>query len=34
MLKTWRILRKFHFCPFYAGWLVKAILILQMREAG
>uniref|UniRef100_UPI003D7103F6 transposase family protein n=1 Tax=Nonomuraea sp. bgisy101 TaxID=3413784 RepID=UPI003D7103F6 len=33
-LKTWRILRKLRCCPLLAGQLVKAILILQLREAG
>lgn len=33
-LKTWRILRKLRCCPFRAGQLVKAICVLQMREAG
>jgi len=34
VLKTWRILRKLRCCPLHAGQLVKAILTLQMREAG
>lgn len=33
-LKTWRILRKLRCCPLLAGQLVKAILVLQLREAG
>ncbi len=33
-LKTWRILRKLRCCPLLAGQLVKAILVLQVREAG
>jgi hypothetical protein len=33
-LKTWRILRKLRCCPHRAGQLVKAILVLQNREAG
>ncbi|MEU0522015.1 transposase family protein [Streptosporangium sp. NPDC006007] len=33
-LKTWRILRKLRCCPLRAGQLVKAISVLQMREAG
>ncbi|WP_431898901.1 transposase family protein, partial [Nonomuraea sp. bgisy101] len=32
-LKTWRILRKLRCCPLRAGQLVKAILVLQLREA-
>lgn len=34
VLKTWRVLRKLRCCPLRAGQLVKAILTLQMREAG
>jgi hypothetical protein len=34
VLKTWRILRKLRCCPRRAGQLVKAILVLQLREAG
>ncbi len=33
-LKTWRILRKLRCCPLLAGQLVKAILVLQLREVG
>lgn len=33
-LKTWRVLRKLRCCPLLAGQLVKAILVLQLREAG
>jgi DDE superfamily endonuclease len=33
-LKSWRILRKLRCCPLRAGRLVKAILVLQLREAG
>ncbi|MEO3891696.1 transposase family protein [Nonomuraea sp. B5E05] len=33
-LKTWRILHKLRCCPLLAGQLVKAILVLQLREAG
>lgn len=33
-LKTWRILRKLRCCPHRAGRLVKAIFVLQSREAG
>lgn len=33
-LKTWRILRKLRCWPLLAGQLVKAILVLQLREAG
>jgi DDE superfamily endonuclease/Helix-turn-helix of DDE superfamily endonuclease len=32
-LKTWRILRKLRCCPHRAGYLAKAIHILQTREA-
>ncbi|MBE1559780.1 transposase family protein [Nonomuraea africana] len=32
-LKAWRILRKLRCCPLRAGQLVKAILVLQLREA-
>ena len=31
-LKTWRILRKLHCCPWRAGQLAKAIHVLQTRE--
>jgi hypothetical protein len=31
-LKTWRILRKLHCCPWKAGQLAKAIHVLQARE--
>ncbi|RBQ12163.1 IS5/IS1182 family transposase [Spongiactinospora rosea] len=31
-LKTWRILHKLRCCPLRAGQLVKAILVLQLRE--
>ncbi len=34
VLKTWRILRKLRCCPLRAGQLVKAIFVLQTREAG
>lgn len=33
-LKSWRILRKLRCCPLRAGQLVKAIRVLQLREAG
>jgi hypothetical protein len=33
-LKTWRILRKLRCCPKRAGQIVKAIHVLQSREAG
>ncbi|MFB9251000.1 transposase family protein [Sphaerisporangium melleum] len=33
-LKNRRILRKLRCCPLRAGQLVKAILVLQLREAG
>jgi hypothetical protein len=33
-LKNWWILRKLRCCPHRAGQLVKAILMLQTREAG
>ncbi|GII97109.1 hypothetical protein Ssi02_73400 [Sinosporangium siamense] len=33
-LKGWRILRKLRCCPLRAGQLVKAIFVLQLREAG
>ncbi|SDM35215.1 DDE superfamily endonuclease [Nonomuraea maritima] len=33
-LKTWRILHKLRCCPLLAGQLVKAILVLQLRDAG
>lgn len=33
-LKTWRILHKLRCCPLLAGQLVKAILVLQLCEAG
>lgn len=32
-LKTWRILRKLRCCPHRAGFLAKAIHVLQTREA-
>src|SRR6266487_849202 len=32
-LKTWKILRKLHCCPWKAGQLAKAIHVLQIREA-
>ncbi|RCG17398.1 IS5/IS1182 family transposase, partial [Sphaerisporangium album] len=32
-LKAWRILRKLRCCPLRAGQIVKAILVLQLREA-
>ncbi|MEU7000685.1 transposase family protein [Nonomuraea sp. NPDC046570] len=32
-LKTWRILRKLRCCPLLTGQLVKAILVLQLRES-
>lgn len=32
-LKAWRILRKLRCCPWRAGKLVKAIHVLQIREA-
>jgi hypothetical protein len=31
-LKSWRILRKLHCCPWRAGQLAKAIQVLQARE--
>ena len=31
-LKTWRILRKLHCCPWKAGQLAKAIHVLQTHE--
>ncbi|MFF0578551.1 transposase family protein [Streptosporangium saharense] len=31
-LKSWRILRKLRCCPLRAGQMVKAILVLQLRE--
>ncbi len=33
-LKNWRILQKLRCCPKRAGQLVKAIHVLQTREAG
>ncbi len=33
-LKSWRILRKLHCCPWRAGQLAKAIHVLQTREIG
>lgn len=33
-LKSWRILHKLRCCPQLAGQLVKAILVLQLRDAG
>jgi hypothetical protein len=33
-LKTWHILRKLRCCPWRAGQLVKAIHVLQAREAN
>ena len=33
-LKSWRILRKLHCCPWRAGPLAKAIHLLQVRETG
>jgi hypothetical protein len=33
-LKTWHILRKLRCCPWRAGQLVKAIHVLQVREAN
>lgn len=33
-LKSWRILRKLRCCPLRAGQLVKAVFVLQGREAG
>ncbi|QFY14344.1 transposase [Nonomuraea phyllanthi] len=33
-LQSWRILRKLRSCPLLAGQLVKAILVLQLCEAG
>lgn len=33
-LKTWSILHKLRCCPLLSGQLVKAILVLQLREAG
>jgi DDE superfamily endonuclease len=32
-LKTWRILRKLHCCPWRAGQLAKAIHVLIIQEA-
>ncbi|MGJ6970068.1 transposase family protein, partial [Streptosporangium sp. G11] len=34
VLKTWHILQKLRCCPLRAGQLVKAIFVLQAREAG
>jgi hypothetical protein len=31
-LKSWRILRKLHCCPWRAGQLAKAIQVLQAHE--
>ncbi|WP_371782695.1 transposase family protein [Streptosporangium subroseum] len=33
VLKSWRILRKLRCCPLRTGQLVKAIVVLQAREA-
>jgi hypothetical protein len=32
-LKDWKILRKLRWCPWKAGQITKAILVLQTREA-
>lgn len=34
VLKNWRILRKLRCCPLRAGQFIKAIFVLQAREAG
>nr|WP_235006300.1 transposase family protein [Nocardiopsis sp. JB363] len=33
-LKNWKVLRRLRCCPQRAGQITRAVLVLQLREAG